>query len=100
MPATRFTTSGAVGGATMRPCTGAPFLTEGATMRLVSGLLSPPDPPAPAIAPGGIIGMPAMPPRGPPADSGGAAGTGAEVADDAGTVLADGVGGGPSCAAG
>src|SRR5271165_333851 len=100
LPATRFTTSGAVGGATIRPCTGAPFFTDGGTMRLVSVLPSPPAPPAPAIAPGGIIGMPPTPPLGAPAESDGAAETGDAVCADAGTVPAEGVGGGPSCEAG
>ena len=36
LPCTRFTTSAAVGGATIRPCTGAPFFTDGGTTRLVS----------------------------------------------------------------
>ena len=44
--------------------------------------------------------MPAIPPLGPAAASGGAAGTGGVVVDDAGTVPAEGVGGGPSCEAG
>src|ERR1700761_333459 len=100
LPATRFTTSGPVGGATIRPCTGAPFFTDGGTMRLVSVLPSPPAPPAPPIAPGGIIGMPPIPPLGAPPESAGADGTGGWVAEDAGTVPAEGVGGGPSCEAG
>src|ERR1700741_5572365 len=84
LPATRFTTSGAVGGATIRPCPGAPFFTEGVTMRLVSVLPSLPAPPAPAIAPGGIIGMPPIPPPGPAAPSHGGAGGGGRVGVDAG----------------
>lgn len=62
LPAMRFTTSGAVCGVVMRPCTGAPFFTEGGTTRFVSGLsvlLAP----APPIAPGGIIGIPPICPR-------------------------------------
>src|SRR5438270_12904619 len=99
LPATRLTTSGAACGVVMRPCTGAPFLTDGGTTRLVSALLSLPLA-APPTAPGGIIGMPPpICPRALPAS--GALGGGVTGAcDDMGTVPADGVGGGPRFPAG
>jgi hypothetical protein len=65
-------TSGA-GEALSLPCTGAPFLTVGATMRLVSGLGSLPVPPG-CAAPGGMNGTAPAGIRGPAGDADPAAG--------------------------
>src|SRR5271156_2247993 len=100
LPSTRLTTSGAGGGVVIRPCTGAPFFTAGATMRLVSGFASPLVPTAPCMAPGGIIGIAPMAPLGGVVGADALGGGGDVVCDDAGSVPADGAGRGPSIAVG
>src|ERR1700677_4909180 len=98
LPSTRLTTSGAGGGVVIRPWTGAPFFTAGATMRLVSGLASLPVDAAPCMAPGGIIGIAPMAPLGAVVGADAFGGAGELVCEDAGSVPADGAGSGPSIA--
>src|SRR3974377_73153 len=104
LPSTRLTTSGVGGGVVIRPWTGAPFFTAGATIRLVSGFVSLAAPAGPCLAPGGapggIIGIAPIAPLGALVGTDAGGGAGEVACEDAGSVPVDGAGSGPSIPAG